>query len=156
MSGRKTLPHDPPLRIDPAREIWFITVNTQPRGRNQLATPQIWPFLVESIERRVTTGIWWVHLFVAMPDHCHALMSFGPETRIKKTIADWKRWVATQRGIRWQIDFFDHRLRQDESYDEKYAYTLNNPVRAGLVASPEQWPFLWRPADAAPFTGATR
>lgn len=156
MTGRKTLPHEPPRWADPAREIWFITINTQPRGRNQLATPELWPFLAESIERRVACGEWWVHLFVAMPDHCHALMSFPAEQGMKKTIADWKRWLATQRGFRWQSDFFDHRLRRDESFEEKHAYIVNNPVRAGLVVQPEEWPYVWRPAEAAPFTGLHR
>jgi REP element-mobilizing transposase RayT len=153
MAGRKTLPHDPPRHIDPAREIWFLTVCCQPRGKNQLARPELWPFLAESIQRRVETGAWWMHLFVAMPDHCHALASFLPTGDMKKTMADWKRWLATQRGIGWQIDFFDHRLRHDESFEEKSRYILQNPVRAGLVVRPEDWPYVWRPKEAAPFTG---
>jgi hypothetical protein len=64
--ARKSLPHQPPFWVDPSKEIWFITVNTQPRGLNQLATPKFWPHLVESIEQRVTRGTWWIHLFLAM------------------------------------------------------------------------------------------
>jgi hypothetical protein len=41
----------------------------------------------------------------------------------------------------WQRDFFDHRLRDDESFEEKAAYILNNPVRAGLVNRFEDWPY---------------
>jgi hypothetical protein len=37
--------------------------------------------------------------------------------------------------------FFEHRLQGDESLDEKAGYILENPVRAGLVAKPEDWPY---------------
>lgn len=155
MAGRKTLPHDPPRWIDPAKEIWFISVNCQPRGLNQLALPALWPFLAESMERRIATGVWWVHLFLAMPDHCHALVSFSPES-VLKVMADWKRWCATQRGILWQTDFFEHRLRRDESFEEKSNYIRENPVRAGLVERAEDWPYVWLPKDPFPFTGLHR
>jgi len=40
-----------------------------------------------------------------------------------------------------QKDFFEHRLRSDESAQEKSDYILVNPVRAGLVPKPEDWPY---------------
>ena len=33
----------------------------------------------------------------------------------------------------WQPGFFDHLLRNDESYAQKWEYVRENPVRAGLV-----------------------
>jgi putative transposase len=57
---------------------------------------------------------------------------------------DWKRWTARNLGVVWQRDFFDHRLRQNESYREKYDYIMANPVRAGFVATAEEWPHLWK------------
>ncbi len=81
-----------------------------------------------------------------MPDHCHALLSFpeaGPS--IIKTIADWKHWLAFKLKIRWQRDFFEHRIRRDESGEQKMAYILENPVRAKLVACAEEWPYVWFP-----------
>jgi hypothetical protein len=41
----------------------------------------------------------------------------------------------------WQEGFFDHVLRSSESYSEKWSYVRMNPVRAGLCAEPEQWPY---------------
>jgi putative transposase len=58
-----------------------------------------------------------------------------------KVMANWKRYTASHAGIRWQRDFFDHRLRNDESFDEKAAYILQNPVRARLVARVQDWPY---------------
>ena len=76
-----------------------------------------------------------------MPDHVHMLVTFGPDASMKKVIRNWKRYAANHVGIHWQRDFFDHRLRDDESYEEKAAYILNNPVRAGLVNRFEDWPY---------------
>jgi len=36
---------------------------------------------------------------------------------------------------------FDHILRSAESYAEKWAYVVANPVRAGLVREGETWPW---------------
>ena len=60
---------------------------------------------------------------------------------MKKVIAGWKRYTAKHAMIRWQRDFFDHRLRDDEGYGEKAAYILANPVRAGLITEGAQWPY---------------
>ena len=41
----------------------------------------------------------------------------------------------------WQPGFNDHLLRSDESYAAKWDYVFQNPVRAGLVNHPEDWPY---------------
>ena len=39
----------------------------------------------------------------------------------------------------WQPGLFDHLLRRDESYAQKWDYVWRNPVRAKLVTKPEDW-----------------
>jgi putative transposase len=41
----------------------------------------------------------------------------------------------------WQRGFFDHLLRSEESYGQKWNYVRENPVRAGLAQNPEDWPY---------------
>jgi REP-associated tyrosine transposase len=41
----------------------------------------------------------------------------------------------------WQPGFFDHILRTAESYVEKWNYVRENPVRAGLVQTANDWPY---------------
>ena len=41
----------------------------------------------------------------------------------------------------WQRGFFDHLLRNDESYSHKWNYVRDNPLRAGLVAKADDWPY---------------
>jgi len=145
---RKLLPHEPPLHVDPNREIWFLTLCCAKRGRNSLAHQPVADQLLRSVRHRMNAGQWYPHLWLLMPDHLHALVSFSEEVRMKATVAAWKRWTARNLGIPWQRDFFDHRLRRDESYQEKYEYILQNPVRAGLVHRVEDWPFVMFGSDA--------
>jgi len=156
VSGRRTLPHEPPLWVDPSREVWFLTLKTQPPGLNQLAKPDIAQFIFESVAFRTARLEWFPHVFLLMPDHCHALVSFPQEGRaFEHSVRQWKRWIATQRGVQWQIDFFDHRLRREESFDQQFQYLLDNPIRAGLAARWEEWPYFWFPPEDV-FTGLHR
>ena len=69
-----------------------------------------------------------------------------------KQLADmmqaWKQWPAKQLSRQllipapiWQEEFFDHVLRGTESYAEKWTYVRENPVRKGLVANADDWPW---------------
>jgi len=46
---------------------------------------------------------------------------------------------ATKKSPLRQPGFFDHVLRNDESYREKWEYVRENPVRAGLVSRADGW-----------------
>lgn len=77
-----------------------------------------------------------------MPDHLHALILFEGEKRMVDVIKDWKRWTARTLKLNWQNGFFDHRLRNQDSAEQKRDYILENPVRAGLCTRPEDWPYV--------------
>jgi putative transposase len=139
---RKHLPHDPPDWLDPTHEAFFITINCQPRGANQLASDAAWQALVETIEFREQRGDWKWRLVLAMPDHLHGIATFPNSFFMKQSIASWKRWLAKSHRIQWQRDFFDHRLRSGESAADKANYIRMNPVRAGLCTNPEDWPYV--------------
>jgi REP element-mobilizing transposase RayT len=141
--GRKTLPHDggPLFPASAEGEVYFITICCVPRGKNQLACPEVWGVIEETIMRRVAAGDLTCRLALAMPDHFHALMGFPGEVPMRKGVRGIRSWLARQAGIRWQRDFFDHRLRGRESAAEKAEYIRLNPVRAGLVERPDDWPY---------------
>jgi len=141
---RKSLPHGVPLWVDPHREIYFITINCLQRGHNQLALPEISTRLFETVCHRQEKFLWWPHVFLLMPDHLHALISFPPSDKALQTVVSkWKEWTAKEVGIVWQRDFFEHRLRHDESRRQKADYILENPVRKKLVVRLEEWPFVY-------------
>jgi REP element-mobilizing transposase RayT len=141
---RKSLPHQIPSWVDPQKEIYFISINCEERFRNQLASPDISEGLFETVKHRQEKSLWWPYLFLLMPDHLHALLSFSPSGKPSRSVVSkWKEWTAKEFGIGWQRDFFEHRLRQDESRREKADYILRNPVRQKLVTRPEDWPFVY-------------
>jgi len=41
----------------------------------------------------------------------------------------------------WQKGFFDHVMRSEESYSEKWLYVAENPVRKKLTPRPGDWPY---------------
>lgn len=106
------------------------------------------PDLITAVRRYHDSGRWWCRLVVLMPDHLHAMLSFpehGPG--MAATVRDWKRGVARFQGVKWQTNFFDHRLRSEGEADEAWAYFGNNPVAKGLVARAEDWPWRWSPHE---------
>ena len=141
---RKTLPHEIPPWVDPQREIYFITINCKLRGTNQLATDQIAQPLFDTVRHRQEQYLWWPYIFLLMPDHVHALIFFPPSDKpIQLIVSKWKEWTAKTMGIGWQRDFFEHRLRHEESRRDKADYILRNPVRKRLADRPEAWPFVY-------------
>lgn len=141
--GRQHLPHNgaPLYPVNAEGEVYFITLCCVPRGTNQLARNHIWQAIKETLIIRETNGDLLCPLVLAMPDHVHGLFAFPGPKSMKSVISGFKSWLAKQQGIQWQRDFFDHRLRNVESAAEKARYIRMNPVRAGLVADPEDWPY---------------
>ena len=88
----------------------------------------------------------WIGRYVLMPDHLHLFLSV-----VEISLSNWVKSLknalsktlrtAGQEGPHWQKSFFDHLLRSGESYSQKWDYVRENPVRAGLVESAEDWPF---------------
>jgi len=92
----------------------------------------------------------WVHRAVVMPDHVHLLMALFPAQSLQNVMRLIKGRTArainmqsSRSGPLWQRESFDHILRRDEDLIEKAEYIANNPVRAGLVATPEEYRWLW-------------
>ncbi len=93
-------------------------------------------------------GNWFLRLLLVMPDHVHLLASFPRTAVMSATVGNWKRYLARHDGIRWQRNFFDHRIRSAAELSEKWEYIRMNPVRKGLVESPDDWPH-WTAFDPA-------
>jgi hypothetical protein len=124
---RKSLPHDVPLWVDPQKEIYFISANCEERARNQLALPDVAPAIFDTVRHRHELRLWWPHLFLVMPDHVHALMSFPPSDKpIKLIVKKWKEWTAKQLGIRLAAGFF-----------RAPAATRGKPETEGRLHTPE-------------------
>ncbi len=114
-----------------------------------LANPRPAEILVQTwCEAPVIHG-WLIGRYQIMPDHIHFFTAAGGREGkdLSRFMGDWKRWTKRQlrasglRGFDWQDEFFDHVLRSSDSYSAKWEYVRMNPVRAGLVATPDEWPY---------------
>lgn len=120
--------------------IVFLTVCTAKR-RKGLANEEVHEALVAAWN---IADAWEVGLYLIMPDHIH-LFCWPQEgdCEIEHWITFWKRQFRRlcQTAPRFQSRGFHHRLRNDESYTEKWEYVRQNPVRAGLVKESDDWPY---------------
>ena len=139
---RLSFDHATPAWIK-GRCLYFITICCVPRGINQLCHPSVAKGILDAADQYHTRGRWYVELMLLMPDHLHALLGFPPTESMNQVIRSWKHFLTWHHGIKWQRDYFDHRLRNHEGHAEKTAYIRNNPVRAGLVKAPGDWPYVW-------------
>jgi REP element-mobilizing transposase RayT len=148
MSAEIRKPRLSPLDLVFVRSpIYFITACTQNR-RNILATPAIHETFLRFGEEGPSHGSW-IGAYVIMPNHLHVFVTTDDQ---KITISAWMKSLKNtisktlrENGIaspHWQKTFFDHLLRSSESYSEKWNYVSENPVRAGLVPSAEDWPYV--------------
>ena len=108
------------------------------------------------LARIVNSPLAYLHVAVVMPDHVHLLATpTWDKSHMSHPIAEIVRRIkgASAREVNlafgttgplWQEESFDHQLRNDESLIQKADYIANNPVRKGLVARPEDYPWLWR------------
>ena len=125
--------------------IYFITICCQRRGSNQLCCEGSAQVLFDTARIYHERGRWNLNLLLLMPDHLHGLIGVDGRDSLSELIRDYKRITAKLAGVRWQRNFFDHRLRHNESLTEKFAYICQNPVRAGLVPKECDWPYVFIP-----------
>src|SRR3954452_22032982 len=129
-------PRRPP-RLDrlfsSVRPFYFITFNTYKR-RHILTRSEVHePF--RSFCNRAQDYDVAIGRYVIMLDHIH-LFAALPPTEV--TLARWVQMLKTVLGKQllrfgtqkphWQEGFFDHVLRNSESYSEKWDYVRLNPV----------------------------
>jgi len=124
-----------------------IAVNREKEQRPITSTP-LAQALLDSARLYESRQRCYIPLFLLMPDHIHALLSFARDQAMSRVIGDWKHFHARNHAVKWQEGYFDHRLRDDESGEQlsaKVSYIRQNPVVAGLCAKAEDWPWLIDP-----------
>ena len=89
-----------------------------------------------------------------MPNHVHVLFEVGEKPMVE-ILKSWKQFTATQSnkllgndGPFWQADYWDTYMRDPEYEARTIRYIRNNPVKAGLVTTWQEWPWTFvRTAD---------
>jgi len=75
------------------------------------------------------------------PTPAYAKATSGRRRLLQKRSEKVISYDVTLNFLSWQPGFFDHLLRHDESYAEKWLYVRDNPVREHLVAKWDDWPY---------------
>ena len=127
--------------------IVFLTINTEDRQ----------PWLDNEIAHRLLRQTWteakaWlVGDYLLMPEHLHLFCAPRDlDFTIEEWIKYWKREFSVKHGRKqWKFQSrgWHHRIRDGESYSEKWAYVQQNPFRQGLVQQIEDWPYKGRIFD---------
>jgi putative transposase len=142
-AGRKHPVHQPIVEKAGAAVIVFLTVCTKDR-KKILAATDVHEHLIDAWRE---AGSWMVGRYVIMPDHVHLFCA--PADPHPKPVLQWvsfwksrsaQHWPRDQELPIWQRHFWDTQLRRHQSYDQKWDYVVQNPLRAGLVDSVHDWP----------------
>ncbi len=137
---RKRVSHTPPLFLRMSEVIFFVTVCAEGRDTTQFIPMA--NILLESARHYQHIGRWFIHLFLLMPDHLHMLVQVPSDKSLTQVIARWKHFLSQKRGIRFQREIFETRIRDAEHFRKKWLYILYNPVTHGLATEPRDWPHV--------------
>ena len=127
------------------RQIHFLTFSCyhrQPKFTNATARDTF----VSALERvRENYGLC-IYGYVVMPEHVHLLVSEPERSTLAQAIKSLKQGVARRLALRaadsfWQARYYDFNVWSEKKFVEKLRYIHRNPVKRGLVARPEDWPW---------------
>ncbi len=133
-------------RVFEASPLYFVTFCTHDRipclARDEVHSAFV--LFARRAERDFNVAI---GRYVIMPEHVHLFVRGGPDFTLGRWVGLLKQTLARAANLQgantrfWQEGFFDHVLRSDESYSQKWNYVRENPVRAGFVKSANEWPY---------------
>jgi REP element-mobilizing transposase RayT len=124
---------------------YFVTLCTQGRAAG-LSAPTVTGSVHAACVDSDAAGDTVTLACTVMSDHFHWLLVLGPRLDLGRIVARFKamtREALLERGLGWQRDFYEHRLRPEEAAEAYALYVFLNPYSAALVSPAEGWPG-WR------------
>ena len=120
-------------------------------GRRLLQSERNAELLIDVLRSLVGEREFELHDFVIMPDHLHLLLTICDEMTIEKAMQLIKGRFSHRlshelghKGEVWQRGFTEVQVMNRASFEEHREYIAQNPVKAGIVASADQFPFCFR------------
>lgn len=124
---------------------YFVTVcckEKKPLFRSERARSLVRDIMLQFAERYRVELV----AYTILPNHLHLICSAGTKG-LSGFVGGFKSRVSVEfkqkygKPSPWQARFFDHKIRGDESLNQKCEYVWMNPVRRGLVKKAEE--YLW-------------
>jgi putative transposase len=144
--SKPSRPSDPSKATGEPRT-FFVTTKTS-GARSLLQTDRMASLLIDVLRSYVRANKFTIHDFVIMPNHVHILLTIPGSMTLEKAMqlikGNFSLRAGRELGFRneiWQRGFSDVRVTDEQSFRQHREYIENNPVKAGLVASPEEFPF---------------
>jgi putative transposase len=138
-----------PEAILGSSRVFFATTNTS-MGRRLLQSERNAMLLVDVLRLNVAARKFQLHEFVIMPDHLHLLMTLPGDTTMEKAMQLIKGRFSYRlkkefgyQGEVWPRGFSEVRISDGQSFMEHREYIVQNPVKAGLVDTAEQYPYSY-------------
>jgi putative transposase len=136
-----------PETILSSARVFFATTKTS-MARRLLQSERNAMLLIDVLRSNVTAGKFQLHDFVIMPDHLHLLMTLPGDIAIEKAMQLIKGGFSYRlkkefghQGEVWQRGFSEVRISDEQSFLQHREYIIQNPVKEGLVATAEQYPY---------------
>ena len=117
------------------------------QGPMYLRQPDIAQIVVASIHKGVELEHYELSAYVVMANHVHLLIQprIAPDGLLKSlkgaTAREANRLLNRTGEPFWRKESYDHWVRNQNEFEKIRAYIENNPVKAGLVQNPEDYPW---------------
>jgi len=125
---------------------FFATTRTA-GGRSLFQTDRMAQLFIDVLRSYTLAGKFKVHDFVVMRNHVHLLLTVNGTMSIEKAMqlvkGNFSYRAKKELGFMgeiWQRGFSDVRITDEASFTVHQDYIYNNPVRAGLANTPEEYP----------------
>jgi putative transposase len=152
----------PPDRYPPGLRageafVWMDRyLDTTRIGPMYLSREDIARIVVNSLRRGVELGHYDLRAWVIMANHVHVLLR--PKVQTQRVLGALKGCTAREANLVlgrtgepfWQAESYDHWVRDTREFEKIVAYIENNPVKAGFVTRPENYPWSSAAKPAAP------
>jgi putative transposase len=106
--------------------------------------------LIDVLRSCVAAGKFRLHDFVIMPDHIHVVIEVDVGMSIEKAMQLIKGGFSYRLkkengylGEVWQLGFSEVRIYDDRSLIEHCRYIAENPLKAGLCVSTDEYPYCF-------------
>ena len=88
-----------------------------------------------------------LHAWCVMPNHVHVVLRPLGDWTLSKILKGWKGFAGRKANELlkrtgkpfWQVESFDHLIRDENDLHRCCKYTIMNPVNAGFCKRPEDW-----------------
>ena len=122
-------------------------LDTTRDGPMYLHRQEVAQIVVESLKRGVELGHYDLRAYVVMANHVHVLLlpKVAPGRLLQSlkgvTAREANRLLGRTGESFWQRESYDHWVRDTGELERIVAYIENNPVKAGLIARAEDYPW---------------